>query len=48
MEIHRQIKRMCDIVRLLQVPHPKVSKAIKRFKELNQKRDRHGRGRKRL
>ncbi|XP_076037187.1 uncharacterized protein LOC143022725 [Oratosquilla oratoria] len=45
LELHRQGKRQCDIVRLLGVRKDVISKAVKRFKELGHEGDRPGRGR---
>lgn len=47
LELFRQGKRQCEIVRLLNVPQRTVSKAVNRFKELGHEGDRPGRGRKR-
>ncbi|UYV84295.1 hypothetical protein LAZ67_X001770 [Cordylochernes scorpioides] len=46
-ELFRQGKRQCEIVRLLKVPQQTVSKAIHRFNEFGHEGDRAGRGRKR-
>ncbi|VDO68789.1 unnamed protein product [Heligmosomoides polygyrus] len=47
LELHRQGKRQCGIVRLLHFARSTVSKTILRFKELGHEGDRPGRGRKR-
>lgn len=40
LELNCQVKRVCVIVRLLQVPHPTISKTIKIFKKLGHEEDR--------
>lgn len=47
LELFRQGKRQCEIVRLLNVPRQTVSDAINRFKELGHDGRRPGSGRKR-